>query len=832
MKKLFFVIVSLLVGFAYSYAQPTLLEHVTFENGIPNNWTASSSQYVLLESEIASSGEKCLHMKPNSSQAIMLTSPVYNITPGRNVRLEFSQLPIISSPTNGARIEVKTSSMSDWEALTVPGSMNSPGDIDRTFGGGEKQFSGEFYTSYYWSQDDFGSSFGNNSISTQQLKTYLTDESNYYFQKFTWKHTVFYLTNYLESTDNSFQIRFVVPKGVNTDNGWFIDDVRLFVSSVTNEDIRVPQISQKLAYPAAYNYPNCSDVEISFNLQDRNGSLNAEEDSIYIEYYVEGNSEIHRTPLVHDVNMKYTGYIPFLGVDSVVCWRAVINDHKNNTLTYPFPYGTFLKFKSVIPYVGDTTITSTGTSQGEMFINVNSSIDQAKYQMRYTANELLNAGFKPGTIAGIYLNITQAAGVGGSLHDFSLKMGTVASAQQLSNFNPYLGVSDVYSNQQYVIPGPGWTYFPFDEDKYFQWDGVSDIVFTVCYSGRTSSNGSLKVECIPATGNAVTYKVEMPSNDYLEACVTTFDATNPSMNIKPNFKFNFINTCFFEYDAGIMNTTIGGIPNAMNCTSTSEDVGFAVAGQSYPVKVKLKNYGTSNITATDVYWMIDGDVTTKQSYTWTGNLAPNYEQEITITNSLNLSAGQHTLAVWTELTSNSIRDWNMQNDSAFFTIIVSEGSMSGNYAIGGTVTGITPTRTFETFDDAFLMLMNCGVSGPVTFKVKGDSVYTVPVVIPDCINGLSATNYITFESADSGNPTKFATVAYNNLGNIVAPQTPTFDLSGVEHIRLKNFLIKPTAAQYLIKMSNTTNDIYLEDIKFESFNSSLTSLPSNPDNAA
>ena len=113
------------------------------------------------------------------------------------------------------------------------GTRISPQDFDRTYGGNEASFDGLFYTYYYWSF------FGNVSIPKATMIQYLTDTSNYYYNKFTWKHAVFYLSNILTANDNTFQVRFVIPQttSANTATGWFLDDIRLFESNISNEDI-------------------------------------------------------------------------------------------------------------------------------------------------------------------------------------------------------------------------------------------------------------------------------------------------------------------------------------------------------------------------------------------------------------------------------------------------------------------------------------------------------------------------------------------------------------------------------------------------------------------
>ncbi len=829
MKKVLFSIVCIFVGAFVLNAQPTLLEHVTFENGMPTGWTASSNQNVVIDQDIHSTGAKSLWMKPSNSGAVIFTSPVYNVTPGHNVRIEMSHLPVIKNSNYGAYIEVKTSSNSEWQILNDGGTRNAPQDFDRTYGGNEGNFAGLFYTFYYWKD------FGNVSIPKANMMTYLYDTSNYYYNKFTWKHAVFYLSNFLTTSDNSFQIRFVIPQTPTSDNatGWFLDDIRLFEASIPNEDIRVPQITEVISVPKNYNHPSCSDVEVLLKIQDRNGSLSNVADSLYVEYYVQTTPEdIRKVNLTNVANAEYSALIPFAGVDSVICWRVVINDHKNNRLTYPFPYGTYFKTKTVIPYVGDTTITQTGTSNDEMIFKTGSNVLGAKYQTRYKASELLAAGFGPGVIQGLSVKVTQANAAGALLPNFRLRLGTIAPTDTVDVQNPYsTGVNEVYSNPNLALPGEGWFYFPFYPDQYLTWDGISDLIITSCYDASSVvSSSTTKIECIPAPSGVITKKVELGSGGYQEACVTQWPPNESTMSKRPNFKFNFVDICFFEHDAGISRDSIISPANAATCDSMVATTGYCIEGQNYPLTIKLRNYGTSPLDTVKVYYMLDNNTNNIQSATWTGFLDTNSTTNFTLTNTFSPTAGQHTLTVWTALDYNeNIIDWNLRNDTAHFNIIVSQGQMNGVYAIGGTVAGVPANRTYRTFNDAFFMMINSGVNGPVTFKVKADTVpYTNTLTFPRCVPGVSASNTVTFESADTSNRVKFATIDYDNNDNIIATTQPTFILDGVKYFKLKNFDIKPTDATTLIKFSNLSENVDLVGLRFTNFTSPINTYNSTP----
>lgn len=808
MKKLTSFLLLCVVSAAVAISQPTLLEHVTFENGIPAGWTASSTSNVTVGTTYASTGTKSVNMKPSSSAIVTLTSPVYNITANSGVRLQFSHIPILKNGDDYAgKLQIKVGT-GDWLDLNNGGnSRTSPGDLDVTYGCGDtwaSTFRG-FSTSYFWQ-----TYFGTDAISATDLQTYMTDMTSDYYDVVTWKNAIFYLSNRLSTTGTSFQIRFVIPQYTATlanqySAGWYIDDIRLFVASTPGDEVRVPQIASKITYPNIYDYPNCSDVEVTFDLRDNNGALTNIPDSMYVEYFTEGNPTLQRATFEQNSGTIYTAYMPFAGVDSIVYWRAVINDHKGNVLTYPFCHGRYNKFRSIRPYVGNRTVVSEGYSSQTVFMNT--SMNRAKYQMRYKASELIAAGYGPGKIAGISLNLVEAA-AGTLLQNFKISVGQVPHSKVLDTFNPETGLTTVYSTSSYVVPSTGWTYFEFDSTYNFVWDGKSDIIINTCYQDKVGS-GTTKVEAF--SDNASVYYFESATMA-VDACLTNFNQPNYSMNYKPNLKFNFVNTCFFEFDAAVDRAQILKPTNAVTCTDTIPTTAFCIQNQPAELKIKLRNDGTGLLKRIKVNWMLDDNTANISSIIWNGNLASGASTPYVLTNNFLPPVGEHQLKVWTEMVDADTIDWNYDNDTAMFTILVSQGAMNGVYAIGNNVPGVNANKTFSTFDKAFMMLINSGVNGPVTFKVQNiEHQYdTVQISFPTCINGVSATNTITFEAADpTSKPIFFA-------GNTTQP---VFDLNDLAFYTFRNLRFKNNFASNanVIKTNFNTHDIKFVGCEFDNY---------------
>jgi PKD repeat protein len=179
----------------------------------------------------------------------------------------------------------------------------------------------------------------------------------------------------------------------------------------------------------------------------------------------------------------------------------------------------------------------------------------------------------------------------------------------------------------------------------------------------------------------------------------------------------------YKVDAGIsvMNTPATVItPGTANVTAT------------------LKNFGTDTLKSAALRWSVNGSLQTSPS-NWSGTLLKDSTNGPISFGSYNFGVGIHTLKAWTN-SPNGKLDSNAYNDTSTSTIY-SCNPASGTYVIDPSGSG-----DFKTFNIALNWIKNCGVGGPVTFRVKR-GIYTEQLTIPP-ITGASATNKITFESYD------------------------------------------------------------------------------------
>lgn len=765
---------------------PVLLTHVDFENGIPAGWTVSDQNNVFIYNDLAATGEKSLRMKPTAGE-IMITSPEFTIQPGCATRLEFSHIPILNNQ-NGGRVEVLKPN-GTWTPLTLQNPVN-PSCYDPSYGSGASGFDGSFKKVSYWT--------GNSNIDVADL------DSTY------WRNEVFYLYSTLTSSATTVKFRFVLPASSGAAanfSGWFIDDVRLYVASVAGDEVRIPQIRSVVKAPNISNYPTCSDVLVQMQIRDAGGAMSTAADAVKIEFKQADDNGVYSTTevnmtLVDAANSTYEGNIPFNGFGKTTYWKVLAKDAKGNEVRYPFVYGTYNRYTIIRPYEGTKKIKETQTSNQELMIPTNKLASM--FQMRYTAEELREAGFGAGEIGGLYYNVTQSA-AGFVMPNFSLSIGNIDPAWVLDQGYLYSAttLTRVYSNPSFVAPPIGEHYIQFDEP--FLWDGESDIMIKTCWGPASSAGGTTKVECISTTGNNRTGQFTQTGTSYLEACSAPFNTADGMVNYKVNFKFDFLKNCVLPVDAAL-SEKLATPANQKISANTNSNFG-----------VYLRNDGSESLSQVKVSFLADNGST--GNATWNGTLAPGDSTIFNVTSSLNLPAGYRHVTAWTNVLPPDI-DWNTLNDTITYDIISCDGAMNGVYAIGN-VQGVPETRTFDDFLQAFKVLEVCGVGAPVTIKVEqgADGVRGDILKFPTTIQGASATNMITFTSS-TNEPVRFY------VNDTVRANT-SFDLSGCKYMRFENLTFLPAKSymdnnsvamseRSVVKLSQTSNHIEFKKCNFPS----------------
>jgi parallel beta-helix repeat protein len=220
-----------------------------------------------------------------------------------------------------------------------------------------------------------------------------------------------------------------------------------------------------------------------------------------------------------------------------------------------------------------------------------------------------------------------------------------------------------------------------------------------------------------------------------------------------------------------------------------------LAPGTHPVKVNLKNYGSSVLASASLGWSLNG--TAQPSYTWTGSLGQASLDTGILLGNVTFSTGQYMLKAWSSL-PNGQPDGLAANDSAELSFFVCN-PLSGTYSIGGM------SANYPTLNAAVNALMQCGVSGPVTFNVNPGT-YNERMVLQE-VPGASATNKITFQSA-TGNPGD--AVIVSNASGTANNYTVMFD--GGDYFRLKNLTLQADDSTYafVVVFSNMASSNVLE----------------------
>lgn len=199
------------------------------------------------------------------------------------------------------------------------------------------------------------------------------------------------------------------------------------------------------------------------------------------------------------------------------------------------------------------------------------------------------------------------------------------------------------------------------------------------------------------------------------------------------------------------------------------------------VTATLKNYGKDTLKTVGLRWSVNGTTQTSPS-NWSGTLAPNANTGPLTFGSYNFTAGTYNVKAWSTA-PNGLLDSNAINDTARLSLISCTPG-NGTYVIDPSGAG-----DFKTFNAAVDWLKGCGITGPVTVRVKPGT-YTEQVTIP-AIPGASATNTITFESYNLD----------SNSVNLTYAATGTADnwvlrFSGCSYVTFREMTITATGATY------------------------------------
>ena len=210
---------------------------------------------------------------------------------------------------------------------------------------------------------------------------------------------------------------------------------------------------------------------------------------------------------------------------------------------------------------------------------------------------------------------------------------------------------------------------------------------------------------------------------------------------------------------------------------TSPDL-VEIAGVSYPLEVSFQNIGAAIVTSANLHWRLNGGATSA-AYNWQGNLAVGAVSAPFTIDNVVLVPGSNELEVWTSM-PNNFSDQNISNDTLKMTIFACDSMLSGTYTVGA-------TGDFSTIAEIIAALTSCGMNAPVTIALQ-DGIYRENVeLIGGTINGLNATNTITFTSVSQDS----SKAKIQRVG-IPTANTAAFTLLDIAHIRISHLHLDAT----------------------------------------
>ncbi|HIF80895.1 MAG TPA: hypothetical protein EYQ05_10090, partial [Gammaproteobacteria bacterium] len=141
----------------------------------------------------------------------------------------------------------------------------------------------------------------------------------------------------------------------------------------------------------------------------------------------------------------------------------------------------------------------------------------------------------------------------------------------------------------------------------------------------------------------------------------------------------------------------------------------------------------------------------------------------------------------------------------------SSATLSGPYTVG---TG----GDYGTLQSVRNALLATGVSGPVTFKISAGT-YTELISLNE-ISGASATNTVTFQSADANADS----VIWENTTNSSNIKNYVLNLNGTDHIRLKHITFKHqgSIAARTITLIGVVDSVTIDSCRFLGYQGSTS----------
>ncbi len=582
-----------------------------------------------------------------------------------------------------------------------------------------------------------------------------------------WKNETFDLSDLIANQSN-VKIRFRITDGGFVGGqgryGWLLDDVQVIAA---NNELTAPTITFKAPVLADTIYVT-GPLQINAWVKDSSGL-----GSVNLSYSMNGGTNIV-VPMTNVIDSLYTATLPSSPYNTTFCYSITANDIYNNSSTLPSSCQLFLLKKGTpTVQVGNGSLTGFNSP---IYINSATTTSLYSYYVALMTKDEIKSG---GTIESIAFNKTDAFGYNLSNATMRIYIKSTSSVVVPNIYTDYnaqkAGATKIYeSTTQNINLSAGWQTFTCNTGNLHSYAGNENLMVFVEFYHPGNATGAPTWQYTTAAGMASTFygTTSVPSSS-----ITTGQRANMKIN--------------FESSTSAIDAKVASIISPSS---------VIVANTSVPISLKIKNLGTTTLTSAKVHWSVDG---VYQSFAnWNGSLDQDFISGTISLGNFNFTLGVHTLKAWTDL-PNGIADQNPANDTLTFSLYSCQ-NLSGLFTVGNS------TSDFPTFNDVFTALGNCGVMGPVTFKIKSGT-YNQQLTIP-YINNTSSVNTVTFES-ESGNQAdvNFIYSATGTGDNFVLK----YDAS--QFVKVKNITFKATGATYayVAVLANGASNNTLEGCKLE-----------------
>jgi parallel beta-helix repeat protein len=575
-----------------------------------------------------------------------------------------------------------------------------------------------------------------------------------------WMYESFDISS-LAANSAQVQIKFLLRDGNGNgsygNKGWYLDNIGVIAAPyelIPPVITLHPPFFQDTVYHSG-PYP------IEATITDASGI-----DTAYVVYSLNGGFN-DTLGMQSTQNSVFSVQIPSQAYNTLVQFKLVAYDLAGNLATLPANSFDSIWVKPPADEVQVGQANSSGYQSLFYSSGTSSSFRYSNYMALYTPQEV-----PAGNLVSLAWNKTSnlAYGYYDATIRVYLKNTTISAVPTASgSFGSELtGATLVYEGTaEGFTTATGWNRYYFNQ-QHFQYDGQQNLMVLVYFYH-------------PQPMEAITWQYTTMAN----MSRTWAGVSDPPTG---------------GYATGQrVNTLFGYPPNPGNYDAGIAEIihptGTVIAGAQVPVQVYVQNHGLQNLTKTTIQWKIDGVL--QAPYNWTGNLPFGMKSNPVTIGNAQFSNGNSVIEIWTTLPNDSI-DINPSNDSSAMAVFACPGVLNGDYTVG------SAPSDFSDLKDAIEALQNCGISAPVTLKLK-NGVHQGQWIIPN-IPGSSAVNTVTFQSETKNAANVVVLFQTSTASNY------TLQFDGTSHLIFKHLTIKSnnTTHGYVLVFSGNNKNLLFD----------------------